>query len=47
MEIKRSDGCKVKVVSDDGGFIQDESVIANLLYEILKTLEHIDLQLSG
>jgi hypothetical protein len=41
MKIKRDENQHIMVVAENGGYIQSQSVEANLLYEILQKLEEI------
>ena len=41
MEIKRVENNRIKIIGDNGGFIDSQSVEANLLFAILEKLEEI------
>jgi hypothetical protein len=41
MKIEKEPHNKIKTVGNDGGFIESQTVEANILYEILNTLKEL------
>ena len=41
MEIQKESHNKIRVTGNDGGFIESQTVEANILYEILNTLKEL------